>query len=152
MPLARFIRGPGRTDIAPGEILSGVWIRKEPRFGIHHFEKVGQRNALAIAVVSMAAVLHLSGSGRIERAGLAWGSVGPTVLRFREVEEALVGRPLSRKTLEEVMPLVRRSVRPIDDVRAGAEYRRRVAGSLLLRLLDRPASGDRSFSLRGITP
>lgn len=135
MPVADFITGPGKTVLASGEILSGVRVKKADGFQIHHFEKVGLRNALACAVAGLAALVRLSEEGRIEEVRLAWGSVGPTVMRIPPVEEALTGSVLDRESLERAAHIVRQTVRPIDDVRAGAEYRRQVAGNLLFRLL-----------------
>lgn len=131
----RFIKGPGMTDLAPGEIVSGIWLKKNPGYTIHHYEKVGRRNALACAVVSLAAVIKMDASGVIEDARLAWGSVGPTIIRSPEAEDALKGRPLSVSTLAESSRRARAAVRPIDDIRGSAEYRRRVAGNLLMRLV-----------------
>jgi len=138
MALKEFIRGPGKTSLRAGEILSGVRLRKPPEYNIHHFEKVGQRNALAIAIVSLAAVLKVSPSGTVEKVRLAWGSVGPTVVTSAPVEKALTGRPLSMETLKKAGELAQNAVSPIDDVRAGASYRRLVAGNLLRRLIDEP--------------
>ena len=129
-----FILGPGRTALGEAEMLSGIWIRKGDSGAIHHFEKVGQRKALAIAVVSLAAVLRVSAAGVVAEARLAWGSVGPTIITAPEVEEALRGQPLSSELLQSLTPLVRSAVRPIGDLRATAEYRRMAAGNLLLRL------------------
>jgi CO/xanthine dehydrogenase FAD-binding subunit len=135
LPVQAFIQGPGKTVLEPGEILAGVRLKKRPEIKCHHFEKVGQRKALAIALVSLAAVLHLSDEGIVLEAHLAWGSVGPTVVTCREAEAALEGKPLSLDVLEKAAALVRLAISPIDDVRAGAEYRRLVAGNLLLRLM-----------------
>jgi CO/xanthine dehydrogenase FAD-binding subunit len=134
--LRDFIIGPGQTRLGPGEILAGVLAPKADLFRIQHYEKVGLRQALACAVVSLAALINLSASGRIEAARLAWGSVGPTVVRAPQVEAALEGRPFNRETLEEAARLARLAVNPIDDLRASADYRRQVAGNLLLRLLN----------------
>ena len=78
LPLAEFILGPGRTAIAPGEVLAAVLVPKPRGFSVQHFEKVGLRGAMAIAVVSLAAMLRLDGHGRVAEARLAWGSVGPS--------------------------------------------------------------------------
>jgi xanthine dehydrogenase FAD-binding subunit len=110
-------------------------LKKDADFNIHHFEKVGQRNALAISIASMAALLKVSESGIIERARLAWGSVAPIIVRPADVEAALEGRPFSKETLHKAIPLIREAISPIDDIRATASYRRIVAGNLLLRLL-----------------
>jgi xanthine dehydrogenase FAD-binding subunit len=136
IPLKDFIQGPGKTSLQAREIVCGVWVKKNPDWTIHHYEKAGQRRAMAISIASLAGLLKVSGSGVIERARFAWGSVGPAVITSDELEGGLVRRPLSRQTLEEAASLARQLVSPIDDVRATAEYRREVSGNLLLRLLD----------------
>ncbi|BBO91340.1 FAD binding domain-containing protein [Desulfosarcina ovata] len=134
LALDAFIHGPGKTALVPGEIVSGIVIPKPEEGLLQHFEKVGLRKAMACAVASLAALLAISPDGRIEKARFAWGSVGPGVLRFPDIEASLAGRPFSRESLDAVIPAVRERVAPIDDVRASAEYRRRVAGNLMLRL------------------
>ena len=136
LSIEKFILGPGQTALKPGEILTAVSIPKTAEDSLHHFEKVGLRKAMACAVASLAAIINVSSAGRFDRVRLAWGSVGPTVVRLPDVENALVGRPLSRDTLESVLPLVQKQLTPIDDVRASAAYRRQVAGNLLLRLTE----------------
>jgi xanthine dehydrogenase FAD-binding subunit len=134
MPIAAFISGPGETRLTKGEILAGIRVKKPEGFTMHHFEKVGQRKAMAIAVASLAVVLKISGSRIIEEARLAWGSVGPTVVRSADLEAALIGEKLSEPLLEKAASLARQAVSPIDDLRASADYRRTVAGNLLFRL------------------
>ncbi len=135
VPIEAFVLGPGRTDLRPGELLIELRL-PETRLTVQHFEKVGQRRALAISIASLAAALRLSPGGRVEEARLAWGSVGPTVVRCAEAEAALQGRRLTRTSLGDAAALVREAVRPIDDLRASAWYRRTVAGNLLFRLLE----------------
>ncbi len=136
VPIADFIKGPGQTALGPREILAGIWLRGDRGFNLHHYEKVGQRKALAISVVSLAASLRITETGIIERVRLAWGSVGPRVMMSEEVERLLTGRPLTGETLEKAVPFVHKAVRPMHDIRASAQYRRIVAGNLLFRLLD----------------
>lgn len=139
LPLARFILGPGATALAQGEILRAVWVRPAAPESIEHFEKVGRRQAMSLAVVSLAAIIERDAAGRVTRARLAWGGAGPTVLRLLDAERALLGRPLSTQSLGEAAALARACLRPIDDERASAAYRRQVGGNLLLRLA--PAQG-----------
>jgi CO/xanthine dehydrogenase FAD-binding subunit len=133
-PIESFILGPGRVDMRPGEIVSQVVINKNTRFMVHHYEKVGRRSALACSVVSMAALMNISPDNTISEIRLAWGSVGPTIMRFRDIETFLVGRTLTVRGIEDAIRKVQQSVVPIDDVRASAAYRREVAGRLMLRL------------------
>ena len=136
IPLRDFIVGPGKTLLKKGEVLSAVWIRKPAEYNVHHFEKVGLRNALACSVASLAALLHVSADGVIEKAALAWGSVAPTIFTCPEAENVLTAERLSLEKLQEAAAIVRRAVCPITDLRATADYRRVVAGNLLLRLLN----------------
>jgi CO/xanthine dehydrogenase FAD-binding subunit len=135
-PIRDFILGPGRTALAPGEIVAAVEIERPPVGALHHFEKAGKRRALAIAVASLAALLELGEDGEIRRARLAWGSLGPTVVASRLAAEALEGRPLNLESLRAAADLARREVRPISDPRASREYRRALAGNLILRLAE----------------
>jgi xanthine dehydrogenase FAD-binding subunit len=134
VPIRQFILGPGRTAIRDGELLYGIWLKTDDSWRINHFEKVGQRKALAIAIASMAALINTSDAGVIERVRLAWGSVGPTIVTSAEVDSALTGLPLNLETLLRVKPLIEAAVSPIDDVRASAAYRRTLAARLILRL------------------
>ena len=136
MPIADFIIGPGQAQLEPGEILSAIWINKPAADQLHYFEKVGQRNALACSVASLAAMLRVSGEGVIERAVLAWGSVAPTVFTCPRAEDVLIGARPSLDGLQEAAAIVRHQVSPITDVRADAGYRRTVSGNLLLRLIN----------------
>jgi xanthine dehydrogenase FAD-binding subunit len=136
VPISAFILGPSQIDLGQGEILAGVWIKRHQGFRLQHYEKVGRRNALACSVVSMAAIMKVSSDNHIYEIRLAWGSVGPTVMRFPEVERLLEGKPLTVDGLHDVMCLVHAGVKPIDDIRATASYRREVAGRLLHRLIN----------------
>ncbi len=134
VPVCRFIKGPGLVDLRPDELVEGLRIPKKAGPWIHHYEKVGLRKAQACAVAAMAALIRTDAEGRVAEARLAWGSVGPTVVVCPEAEALLKGKRLSPETLRKAMPAVWKSVSPMDDVRASAAYRRRVAGNLLLRL------------------
>lgn len=134
VPVRDFIRGPGATDLRPGEILAGIRLEKPGPGWVHHFEKVGQRKALAIALASLAAMIRVSREGLVQEARLAWGSVAPTVAASEALESALVGMPLEESALAGVFPLIQEALSPIDDVRASAAYRRAVSERLVLRL------------------
>jgi len=138
MPIADFIRGPGKTRLKAGEIIAAVHVEKPAGVHLHHFEKVGQRKSMACAIASLAALLQLSSSQTIAKAHLAWGSVGPAVVTSRDIEDFLIGKKLTRETLAAAADMISRVVTPIDDIRASADYRRRVSGNLLLRLLPHP--------------
>ncbi|BDD88209.1 FAD binding domain-containing protein [Desulfofustis limnaeus] len=143
LSLEEFLLGPGRTDLREGEIVAAIRIPLPPPGSLHSFEKVGRRAALACSIASLAGLLDLDDDGTIRTIRLAWGSVAETVLRLPQIEAALIGQPLDDTHITAVLPAVRKLVRPISDVRAGADYRRLVAANLLRRLPTRFCSDHR---------
>lgn len=110
-----FLIGPKRNALRDGELITAVEF--DASFGPQEFVKVGARNAMVIAVVSVAAV-------RTERTiRVALGSVGPTVIRARAAEDWLAARGLDPGAADEFGARVAVEARPIDDHRATADYR-----------------------------
>lgn len=97
--LAEFVKGPGRTDLRPGEIVTAVIADALPGYG-GAFEKVGQRRSLVISRVCVAAAVRVSADGRrFEDVRLALGGVGPVPVRLAEVEARLAGAPVSAEAI-----------------------------------------------------
>ena len=130
MPLEDFIAGPGTTRLGPEELLHSVSF---PAWNpaIRFYRKVGTRRANALTKVSIAAFADLS-EGLVARARIAVGAVAPTVVRLRAIEEMLQGAgPRDRERMAEAARRgAEEAVRPIDDQRSTAEYRRQVAAGL----------------------
>ncbi len=134
LPIADFITGPKRNALSPGELL--VAVRLPVLEGHQEFRKVGVRNAMVIAVASLA--LATDATNRNIRCAL--GSVGPGPVRARAAERWLaervdwesgtVGDPA---TLAEFGRLVAEAARPIDDHRSTAAYRSHAVGVLAER-------------------
>ncbi|MYL82340.1 xanthine dehydrogenase family protein subunit M [Desulfovibrio aerotolerans] len=138
VPLADFLLGPGRTALAAGEIIAAVVVAPPAPAALQHFEKIGRRDALAIAVASLAAVIATDAAGTVTEARLAVGSLAPTARRLPAAEAALTGQRLNRESLTRAAAAIREAVSPMTDVRASAAYRRQAAGNLLLRLTPQP--------------
>ncbi len=88
--LDALITGPGRHALETGEIIKGF--RFHPPEGRSVFLKVGRRNALNIARLSMSAVGRLDAEGRIAEVRLVPGAAFKHTRRVIEVEETLLGR------------------------------------------------------------
>lgn len=132
IPLQSFLLGPGKTALAPGEVITAVCF-DVPK-GTTAFFKLGKRNALAISVVSLAAHLQLK-DGLCTDIALAVGACGPTVIRPAKTEALLRGARWGADALEDAARCLEGELSPIDDGRATARYRRAVAGSILQQLL-----------------
>lgn len=134
VPLADFVIGPKRNALGPGELIVGV--RVPVLRGHQEFRKVGVRNAMVIAVASLA--LAVDEPGRSIRCAL--GAVGPVPIRATEAEAWLAGRADWQRRvtppageLHEFGDLVARASRAIDDHRGTADYRTYAVGVLARR-------------------
>jgi CO/xanthine dehydrogenase FAD-binding subunit len=121
LALDDFLVGPKRNALAPDELIVGVIVR--PSGAPQTFMKVGPRNAMVIAVCSLAVSVDR------ERGELraAFGSAGPVPALVRAPLEEADGFPA----------LVASAASPIDDVRGTAVYRRHALRVLATRGLDR---------------
>ena len=142
LPVDGFVLGPGKNCLQPGEFVRAVWLPRPQQGVVSCYHKVGKRKALAIAVTSLAAAYRLAAGGEVAWIRLAWGSVGPTMIRSKTVEEFICGKPLTEEVLRQAGVLARQAVCPIDDVRAGADYRRSLSGNLMLRLMPGAIAGE----------
>ena len=75
IPLAEFYRLPGdtphiETELVPGEFITAVVLPK-PIAGTHIYKKVRDRASYAFALISVGAIIHRDGSGRVALGGVA---------------------------------------------------------------------------------
>jgi len=135
VPVTGFFQGPGKTSLAPGEVLTRVRFAPPPRGCFSGWEKFGTRPAMEIAVAAVGVLLAFDGAV-VEQARVAYGSVAPTPLRGRAAEATLVGHTLSDAVIAKAVTAARTEISPITDVRASADYRSEIVGVLLQRMLE----------------
>lgn len=128
-----FARGPGETVLEEREVIETFHVPRRPDRS-SSFLKLGPRRAVAVAKVSVAASAVVT-DGAFADVRLALGSVAPTVIRVTKAEAALEGKQPDKKLLHEIGRLVEDAVKPIDDVRSTALYRRSTSGVLARRAL-----------------
>ena len=125
----RFYLGRKKLDLAANEIIAEILLPKN--LDNFYYKKVGGRNALAISRVSFAGLLDVA-DGKIVRFAAAFGAVADTVLRFKDLEAALIG-----KTLEEAKAAKAELLNAYGEKmvltrgRVSAEYRKAVCMNLL---------------------
>ncbi|MFG3339291.1 FAD binding domain-containing protein [Glycomyces sp. NPDC048151] len=135
VPVGEFYTGPKRSVLRPSELITAVTVPKA--IGPQQFLKVGTRNAMVIAVCSLAVALDLE----TRRLGTGIGSAGPTPLTAPDAN--LIELPWARPGLfndalaEEFGRRVAAAARPIDDVRGTADYRRHALAVCAARALRR---------------
>ena len=146
--VADLVVGPKRSSLEPGELIVAVQV--PVLGGPQEFLKVGTRSAMVISVVSLAAAVDPG--GRSIR--MVAGAASPRPERLSDAErlaeaacdweglDAGSPRPPGPEALDVVAAAVRDAVRPIDDHRSTADYRRHALGVLATRALVRMLSTD----------
>ena len=132
-----FFKGPGKVVADKSEVLTEIIIKK--REGNASFEKLGRRKAETLSVVNAAAYIEKE-NGICKAAKIAVGSVAPTVLRCKEVEDALIGKELTEANMKLASEKAINTISPIDDIRASAWYRNKVAPVIIRRAIEAAAN------------
>ncbi len=135
VPVEELFAGPGRTTLAPHEIVIAVQLPALPARTGSVYQRHTPRKIMDIAVVGVAIRLTLSAGGAIDDARICLGAVAPTVIRAPEAEQALIGQSPSEELFERAAGLAREAARPISDVRGSAEFRRYLVGAMTKRCL-----------------
>jgi CO/xanthine dehydrogenase FAD-binding subunit len=137
LPLDRFVLGPRKTALGPGELVTAVLVPRPRHDAKSDFLKLGARKYLVISIAMVAVVLEHE-AGVVRAARVAVGSCSPVAKRLGALEQALAGKPLAELSAcarpEHLEPLS-----PIDDVRGSGEYRKSAALTLVRRSLERLA-------------
>ena len=97
-----------------------------------HSYKVSKRKDLDISTVSGGFSLQLE-NGHVKEIILAFGGMADQPKRAHETEHYLLWKPWTRASVEHAMKILKHEFTPLSDARAGAEYRKIVAGNLLLK-------------------
>jgi carbon-monoxide dehydrogenase medium subunit len=134
VPATDFFAGYLTTTIAPDELLEEVrFPGQAPGTGVA-FEEFSRRHG-DFALVGVAAVLRIDGSGRIGDARLALAAVGPTPVRAHAAEVTLLGAAPSDEVFEAAGAAASAAVDPIGDLHGTAAYRRHLVGVLVRKAL-----------------
>jgi carbon-monoxide dehydrogenase medium subunit len=145
LPFEQFFLGVRRTAMQPDEMLVAVHLRALPAHSRGSFIKLGLRRAQAISLVNAAVVLDFNGDV-VTRARITLGAVAPTIVRAEAAEASLLDQPLSDAAIAQAAQLAMQAARPIDDLRASADYRRAMARVLVERALRQLRSGTERTS------
>lgn len=131
---SEFHTGYKRNVLAADELLYAIHIPR--RFSRHkqYLRKVGTRRAMAIAKVALGATALLD-AGVIREIRLGAASLAPYPVRLTRTESALLGQSLTRETAAAARRALLAEVKPVDDIRSTAAYRRHVAANLLDQFL-----------------
>lgn len=127
-----FYLGYKKIDLRDNEIITKVIIPRRIKGEVLKIYKVSRRKDLDISSVNAAIFLKLKNK-KIAEIKIAFGGVGPTVLRLSKLESKLKGESFDADSFRAASHMIKDEITPMSDVRGTAEYRQLVAKNLFQR-------------------
>lgn len=152
-----FYTGYRKTALASDEIVTRVRLPLPAQEEIFKLYKISKRKDLDIS--SFGAAVWMRRAGRmVGEIRVAYGGVGPTVVRLPRTEAFLTGKPASRQLFEQAGDVARSEISPISDVRGSENYRRVLGKNILIKFwhdldqFSRDPNGSASAVHAGVQP
>lgn len=133
LPADGFFLGPYATQLEAGEVLTSIRVPIPAAGTGWAYEKLKRK--IGDFATAAAAVLLAMDRDRVASASIALTNLGPTPLKARAAEAALLGRPLDEAALAEAARLAMEICDPVADQRGDADYKRAMAGEMTRRAL-----------------
>ncbi len=130
-PLHSFFRGPGKTALQAGDIVTSIRLPVPPDGMVGTYIKLGRNQISDLAIVGIT-VVGWPDEGAISgfRIRLALASVAPVPLVVDGIQALLADQQIKEATIAEAAQLAMSVCDPIDDVRASARYRKYMVRNL----------------------
>jgi CO/xanthine dehydrogenase FAD-binding subunit len=138
---ADFHLGYKQSILQPDELVLALHLPRRFNRHFRYLRKVGTRNAMAITKVALAATAVLA-EGHIAEIRLAAASLADRPIRLLATESALLGQTPTSSISNAARTALLDEVKPIDDIRSTALYRKYVAANLLAEFLLQLQSGS----------
>jgi carbon-monoxide dehydrogenase medium subunit len=130
-----FFKGPGLTVLGAGDILTQILVPPPATGSGASYQWISPRGKVDISAVCVGVSLRVEGD-RMKDVRIALGAVAPTPMRANGAEALLDGAQWSDTLAAEAALKASEESKPITDVRASAEYRRRMVSVLTRRALE----------------
>jgi xanthine dehydrogenase small subunit len=127
-----FYKGYKKFDLRPGELITRVRVPLPTPDESLKLYKVSRRRDLDIATFTAAIRLRLDGE-TIAHASVAFGAVGPVVLRAQKTEAFLRGRTFDEETMRDAGEIAIAEITPLSDVRGAVDFRYQLTRNILLK-------------------
>jgi CO/xanthine dehydrogenase FAD-binding subunit len=141
-PLATFFKGPGKTTLKTGDIVTAIRFPLPPKGAAGTYLKLGRNKLSDLSIVGVTVWGYPDAQ---KRSGycfkIALASVAPLPLRVEQPEAYLAEHKPGADVFQEAARLAAAACTPIDDVRGSARYRKAMVRNLTRKALDRVWEG-----------
>ena len=128
----KFYHSYKKTEMRKSELITSIRWNLPDRTDILKLFKVSKRKDLDISTFTAGILLKLK-HGKVKKARLAYGGVGPIVLRLPKTESFIEGKPVTKSVFQQAGSIASDEISPISDVRASSSYRTQLAENILIK-------------------
>jgi xanthine dehydrogenase small subunit len=128
-----FYKGYKKLDLAEDEMITRICIPIPAKEETLKLYKVSKRINLDISAFTAAFLMRRKGNV-IDSIRIAYGGVGPVILRLPKTEVFLKGKEINEATFKEAGELACDEITPISDVRGSSDFRYTLARNIMLKL------------------
>ncbi|HKR66798.1 MAG TPA: FAD binding domain-containing protein [Thermoanaerobaculia bacterium] len=132
VPIRDFYLGYKKLDLRADEIITRIRIPLPAEGETLRLYKISKRSHLDISSFTAAIVMKRN-DGHIDSMRIAYGGVGPVVLRLPKTEEFLAGRAFAKESFTAAGEVAKAEVAPISDVRGTRDFRLQLAENVLCK-------------------
>lgn len=125
-----FYKGYKQLDLLPEELVTHIEFEIPAADQIFKLFKASPRKDLDISVVTFAGVFTMN-KKIIAGARIAFGGVGPIVIRMRDLESKFIGQEFSKDLFTTLSKQVEKEISPLSDLRGSREFRLKLSENLV---------------------
>lgn len=127
VPINQFFTGVCKTVLEPDELVTEIFIPLPKEGAVSVYYKYAIRKALDLAMVGVAVNVSVDQEMVVQDARIALGAVAIVPKRAEHAENLILGQKLTEKLICQAAQIAAaEDCRPISDIRATAEYRRKM--------------------------
>ncbi len=129
-PLDGFFKGPGKTNLKPGDIALAISFPLSNPGHACRYIKLGRNKLGDLAIVGVTVMGAPARTASGYHFGIVLSSVAPVPLRAVTAESILDARKINEALIAEAAQAAMDACKPIDDTRGGAAYRKQMVRNL----------------------
>lgn len=133
--LEEFFKDYYETVLGVDEILTEIHVPTPPKGGGIYMKTSLRETDSALAGVATFLVLDPKDRKICKDVRIVMGSVGPTPIRSKKVEDVLIGQEIDDRMIEKIAQMASEDSQPISDIHGSEEYKKEMVKVLVRRTL-----------------
>jgi xanthine dehydrogenase small subunit len=128
-----FYKGYKDLALESDELITRIFLPLPKKTDLLRLYKVSRREHLDISSFAAAIRMSKDDEDKIVDPVIAYGGVGPVIIRMRKTEEFLTGKTFSLESFAAAGSIACQEIKPLSDMRGSSDFRYQLAKNILLK-------------------